>query len=70
MDQADSEGGEDRTQWDTGSKGYWLSDCVHWASNAAGEISAECRQRVCRHIPTAQCRSWGRTTNSAGDCHI
>ena len=29
LDQADSEGGEDRTQWDAGSEGYRLSDCVH-----------------------------------------
>jgi len=66
VDQEDTAGWEDGTQWDTRSEGYRLSDRLYWASNAAREISAECRQRVCRHIPTTQCRPRGWTTNSTG----
>jgi len=67
VDKADSACGKDGTQWDPGSEGHRLSDCLHRAGNAAGEITAECWKRVCRCIPTARCRCWWRTTNSSGD---
>jgi len=66
MDQADPEGGEDGSQRDAGSEGDGLSNCLHRASDAAREISAERWQRVRRHIPTTQCSPGGRTTNSPG----
>lgn len=56
MDQANTASREDGTQRDVGSEGHRLPYRVHRAGDSAREVTAECRQRVRRCVPTAQCR--------------